>query len=139
MRVDVDTAKLNGENAANIAYSDVLRKGGRTTMISEYNFELKSDRRWFSMIGPSGRYGRDNGQLPRSVSPQITFTLISRGSRFAVYLNDIPVTYGEYANGQNQPEFTLRAWSDGRVTARVEYDNLKIWNLDSIPSLPVDE
>ncbi len=133
MRVDFNTAKLNGENAANIAYTDVIRKGGRTTAISEYNFELKSGRRWYTIIGG---YLKANGQLPLSVSPQITFTLISRGSRFAVYLNDIPVTYGEYANGQNQPEFTLRAWSDGSVTARVEYDNLKIWNLDNIPDLP---
>jgi hypothetical protein len=136
LRVDVNTAKLNGENSAFITYNDVLRKGGRSTTISEYGFELKSDRRWVSMIGQSGIYGGDNGQLPRSIPPQITFTLISRGSRFAVYLNDIPVTNGEYAGGQNQPEFSLRAYSFGIATASVEYDNLKIWNLDKIPNLP---
>jgi hypothetical protein len=136
LRVDVNTAKLDGENSAFITYNDVLRKGGRSTTISEYGFELKSDRRWFSLIGQSGMYGGDNGQLPRSVPPQITFTLISRGSRFAVYLNDIPVTYGECAGGQNQPEFSLRAYSYGSGIALVEYDNLKIWNLDNIPDLP---
>ncbi len=137
MRVDVNTEKLSGENAANIAYSDVRRDGGRSTVVFEYNFELKSGRRWYSLIGPSGMYGVDTGQLSGSVPPQITFTLISMGSRFAVYLNDIPVTFGEYSGGQHQPEFSLRAWADGGGgPALVEYDNLMIWNLDNIPNLP---
>ncbi len=136
MRVDVNTAKLKGENAANIAYNDVLGKGIRSTMFFEYNVELKSDRRWFSIIGGSLN---DSGQLPRSVPPQITYTLIMRGSKYAVYLNDTPITHGAFRGGKYQPEFELRAWSDGSGIAEVEYDNLKIWSLDNIPGLPVDE
>ena len=136
LRVDVNTAKLSGENAANIAYSDSRLEGGRFNMVFGYSFELKSGRRWYSLIGPSGMNGGDTGQISRSVSPQITFTLISMGSKFAVYLNDIPVTFGEYSGGQYQSEFSLRAWSDGSGAARVEYDNLLIWNLDNIPNLP---
>lgn len=136
MRVDVNTAKLGGENAANIAYSDSMVENGIFSTVFEYDFELKSNRRWYSLIGPSGMYGGGNGQLPRSVPPLITFTLLSRGSKIAVYLNDVPVTFGENAGGQYQAEFSLNAWSDGSGTARVEYDNLKIWNLDNIPNLP---
>ena len=141
MRVDVNTANLNGEKAANFAYSDTLWENVKFTTVFEYNFELKSNRRWYSMIGPSGMYGGENGQLSRSVPAFITFTLISRGSRIAVYLNDIPVTFGEYASGESaggqyKTDFSLRAWSDGSGTALVEYDNLKVWNLDNIPGLP---
>jgi hypothetical protein len=141
VRMDVNTAKLNGENAANLAYSDTVWENGKFTTVFEYNFELKSNRRWYSLIGPSGMYGGANGQLPSSVPALITFTLISRGSRFAVYLNDMPVTFGEYAGGesvegQHKTEFSLRAWSDGSGDALVEYDNFKAWNLDNIPGLP---
>ncbi len=136
LRVDVNTAKLLRENAANIAYTDTMQVKGRKTTLFEYGFELKNRRRWFSLIGPSGNYGGSYGQLSLSIPPQITFTLISRGSKFAVYLNDVPVTSGEYTGGQGQSEFGLQAWSDGKSIARVEYDNFKVWNLDDIPNLP---
>ena len=136
MRVDVNTGKLGGENAASIFYNDTSRENGKFTTSLNYSFEIKSIRRWYSLIGPSGIYGYEIGQLPRSVSPQIIFTLISRGSRFAVYLNDFPVTYGEYAGGRYYTEFLLNAWSDGSGIARAEYDNFKVWNLDNIPNLP---
>ncbi len=136
MRVDVNTANLNGDNSASIFYSDALVENGKFTTVFEYDFELTNSRKWYSLIGKNGIDGRENGQLPRSIPAQITFTLISRGSRFAVYLNDIPVTYGEYAGGQYQPQFSLNAWSDGSGTARAEYDNINIWNLDNISGLP---
>ncbi len=139
MRVDVNTANLNGENTASIIYSDALVENGKFTTVLEYDFELTSSLKWYSLIGKNGIDGSRHGQLPRSVPPLITFTLLSRGSRFAVYLNELPVTLGEYAGGRYQPEFSLSAWSDGSGAARVEYDNLKVWNLDNIPGLPLDE
>ena len=139
MRVDVNTAYLNGENTASIFYLDPKVENGKFTTVFEYDFELTNSLKWYSRIGPSGRFGSRQGQLPRSAPPLITFTLLSRGSRFAVYLNELPVALGEYAGGQFQPEFSLNAWSDGSGAARVEYDNLKVWNLDNIPGLPPDE
>lgn len=136
LMVDVNTAKLNGENAANIAYVDTRHEGGRSTRVFGFNFELKSEHRWYSLINLSGLSGREHGQLT-TPGTRITFTLISMGSRFAVYLNGIPVTFGFYSAGQYEPEFSLRAWADGRSgPAIVEYDNLMIWNLDNIPNLP---
>jgi hypothetical protein len=141
MRVDVNTANLNGENTASIWYTDTTWEGNRFTTIFQYDFELTRSGKWYSLIGPSGMYGGENGQLPSSVPALITFTLISRGSRFAVYLNELPITYGEYAGGesaggQHKIGFELCAWSDGSGAARAEYDNLKVWNLDNIPGLP---
>ena len=54
----------------------------------------------------------------------------------AVYLNDIRVTFMEYTGGQYKPGFELGAWSGGSTAAYAEFDNIKVWNLDNIPSLP---
>jgi hypothetical protein len=134
MRVDVNTAKLYGENAAGIWYTDERRENGKFTATFEYYFELKSDRRWFSLP----RFGsRENGHLPRSIPPQITYTLIASRTWFAVYLNDTPITYKKFNGGQYQATFSFGAWSDGNSgPARVEFDNFNIWNLDNIPNLP---
>ena len=137
LRVDVNTSRLSGENSAAIFYTDTIIENQKFTWASEYTFELKSGRRWYSIIGPSGIHGGDFGQLPRSISPRITFTLISRGSKFAIYLNDMPVTFGDHSGGQYQPEFSLDACADGESKpAYAEFDNLMIWNLDNLPNLP---
>jgi hypothetical protein len=133
MQVDVDPSKLTDENSASIWYIDNLYEGNKFTMKFQLNFELKNDLRWFSLTDPSGF--RDNsGQLPRLTQLPITFTLISRNSMLAVYLNDIPVTFLEYDGGQYQPAFELCAWSAGSTAAHAEFDNVKVWNLDNIPS-----
>jgi hypothetical protein len=135
MQVDVDPSKLTDENSASIWYTANMYEGNKFTTIFHLTFELKNDRRWSSWIGPSG-FGGDSGQLPRSTPMPIIFTLISRDSMLAVYLNDIPVTFVEYAGGQYQPGFELCAWSAGRTAAHAEFDNVKVWNLDNIPILP---
>lgn len=133
MQVDVDPSKLTDENTASIWYIDNVYEGNKFTTKFHLTFELKKDLRWYSIIDMPGS---DNGQLPRSSSLPITFTLIFRDSMLAIYLNDIPVTLVEYAGGQTQPSFELCAWSAGSTAAYAEFDNFKVWNLDKIPSLP---
>jgi hypothetical protein len=135
MQVEVDPSKLTDENTASIWYIANLYEGNKFTTKFQLTFELKNDLRWSSWIGPSG-FGGNSGQLPRSAQLPIIFTLISRNSMLAVYLNDIPVTFVEYAGEQYKPEFELCAWSAGSTTAHAEFDNVKVWNLDNIPSLP---
>jgi len=126
LRVDVNTGKLHGESAAGIGYDN----DG-----SKFSFEIKDKGRWW-YLGESGTGGWDSGQLPIPVPKIITFTIIVRDTKLAVYLNDTPVTISDFAAVMNKTGLTLRAWSDGTTTAIVEYDNLKIWNLDDVPNLP---
>jgi hypothetical protein len=63
-------------------------------------------------------------------------TLISRGAEYAIYMNGIPITY---LNDTGRPpgrqiNFKLSAFAGTVVT--VEIDNLKVWDLDTIPNLP---
>ncbi len=135
MQVDVDPSKLTDENTASIWYTANIYEGNKFTTKFQLTFELKKDLRWSNWIGPSG-FGGDSGQLPHSTALPIIFTLISRNSMLAIYLNDIPVTFVEYAGGQYQPGFELCAWTAERTAAHAEFDNVKVWNLDNIPDLP---
>jgi hypothetical protein len=135
IQVDVDPSKLTDENTSSIWYTSNMYEGNKFTTKFQLTFELKKDLRWFISIDPSG-FGGNSGQLPPSTPLPIIFTLISRNSMLAIYLNDIPVTFVEYAGEQYQPGFELCTWSAGETAAHTEFDNIKVWNLDKIPSLP---
>jgi hypothetical protein len=64
---------------------------------------------------------------------KVTVTIISNGSEYAVFINDIPRTY-IYDTGQspgiNGKEIDFKLYSDPESTVR--FDNLKIWNLDGM-------
>ena len=60
--------------------------------------------------------------------------VIGLGNQFAVYINQTPVFYLEndlYSRGEI--DFRLSAGT-GPIT--VEFDNVKLWNLDNVPGLP---
>ncbi len=135
MQVEVDLSELTGENAASIWYVSNIYEDDRFTTKFHLNFELKKDLSWITWINPPGVLN-DSGQLPGSTPQPILFTLISRNSMLAVYLNDVPVTFMENAGRQYQPNFELCAWSAGTTAADVKFDNAKVWNLENIPSLP---
>ena len=60
--------------------------------------------------------------------------VIGLGNQFAVYINQTPVFYLQndlYTNGAI--DFNLSA---GTGPIAVEFDNVKLWNLDNVPGLP---
>ena len=130
LRVNVNTSKLLGENAAGIGYDNGYNNKG-----SQFSFEIKNQGRWWYLPEP-GLPGWDSGQLPFPYPKIVTFTIIVGDTKSAVYLNDTPVTIREFVAVVNRTGLTLRAWSDGTTPAIVEYDNLKIWDLDNVPNLP---
>ena len=130
LRVDVNTSKLHDENAAGIGYDNGYNHKG-----SQFSFEIKNQGRWWYLPEP-GLPGWDSGQLPFPYPKIVTFTIIVGDTKSAVYLNDTPVTIREFVAVVNRTGLTLRAWSDGTTPAIVEYDNLKIWDLDNVPNLP---
>jgi hypothetical protein len=126
MSVDIDISELSGENAAGIGYEHLG---------SEFGFEIKDRGRWSSIIYDPVTQDADTGQVrTQPFQKIIKFMVIVNNKQIAFYLNDTPVTYGEFIAVKNKTNLTLRAWSGGG-TAEVEYDNIKIWDLDHIQEL----
>jgi hypothetical protein len=100
-------------------------------------FELKHDGRWFiSSWQNNARHDLDNGRQQILYPEKVTLMLISNRSKYAIYINDIPVSYGNYGTEKFGPRIEIRGWTDGTTTVIVRYDNIQIWNLDAIPNLP---
>ena len=60
--------------------------------------------------------------------------IVARGARAAVYLNDTPVAYFEDADFDTSGGTGLFCQSLGQVVC--EFDNVKLWRLESVPGLP---
>ena len=125
LMVDINISGLRGENAADINWSKY------------FTFEIKHDGRWFISSWENNlRHDLGNGQQQIPDTEKVTIRLISTGTKYAIYINDIPVSYGNDSVEKNVTNIGFRGWSDGTTTAIVKYDNIKVWDLDQIPGLP---
>jgi len=124
--VDMNLYGISGEDAGTIKWSEY------------YVFEIKHDGRWFisSWENNMGHH-LDNGQKRFLDTEKVTIMLISDGQEYAVYIDNIPVTYGNYSEEKVGTRINLRAWpGSSTLTAIVKFDNINIWDLDKIPNLP---
>jgi len=129
LRVDINISEIRGENTAEITYQNNANYS--------FGFELKPDGRWFiSSRENNVRHALDSGQQRISDTEKVTIMLIISNTKYAIYINDIPVSYGNSSARKYRTEIGFLAWSDGKTTAIVKYDNLKVWDLDKIPNLP---
>ncbi len=71
----------------------------------------------------------------------IPVTIIMLDTQCAVYLNHDPLTY--LNDCRTAPTVELDVWAasfrllrDTRLAVSVNFDNLKLWDLDKIPDLP---
>lgn len=105
-------------------------------------FELAHDGNWFTefCIQPESRciQGK-HGQLPKGYDTSITITVIFNGDEYAVFVNSIPIYHGIVVMGENSSirhvNFTVQNGTKNIPIRSVEFDNLKIWDLDKIESL----
>lgn len=125
LRADMNTSQLGGDNSGIISYSS---RG------VEFSVEMKTDGRWW-LQGQNGAT-MDSGQLLFPDPNMITVTILARDSKVALYLNDSAVTIQQVEPVYNNQGFNWRVWSAGEVPAIVEFDNLKIWDLDHVPNIP---
>lgn len=79
-------------------------------------------------------------QLNIEVSPaQLTDTdhlqIIAKGPKFAILLNGVPVTFAEDSNSQwfKQGILEMEICNFGEEPLRVQFDNLKIWDISDLP------
>jgi hypothetical protein len=49
--------------------------------------------------------------------------------------NRPPISYGNHSAEKVRTSISFRVWSDGAATAIGKFDNISVWNLDSIPNL----
>jgi Tol biopolymer transport system component/predicted Ser/Thr protein kinase len=75
--------------------------------------------------------GQDN---VRPLGEWMRITIVARGPRAAVYLNDAPVAYFEDADFDRSGRTVLKCTSIHQAVC--EFDNVKFWNLENVPGLP---
>lgn len=92
---------------------------------------------WFS----SGRWGGDNynyaSGTDKALIPggkPVQITIIVRGSRYALYLDQTPMSFFEDSNLDNPGATYFHCESVSPAVC--EFDNVKYWNLANIPGLP---
>lgn len=104
-------------------------------------FNLSNNRNWRLQWGT-----QDNWQFMADVYPHFPpehtpVTIIMQGTQCAFYLNNDPLVY--LNNCRTDPNIKLQAWvasfrllKDTDHDVVVNFDNLKLWDLDKIPGLP---
>lgn len=125
--IDVNISGIRRESALEINFEQ--SQMDNASLI----FELKNDGRWF--IYEDGN-NIDNGQQQISNTEKVTIMLIFNKEKYAFYINDIPISYGNYSPEKVRTSISFRVWSDGAATAIGKFDNINIWSLDGIQNLP---
>jgi hypothetical protein len=71
-----------------------------------------------------------------NIDQPVQVTIISLGTKIAVYLKSYPILYSSSAVIAGDSENSLDIWTSLNTAAVIRLDNFKTWNLDKIPNLP---
>ena len=144
LQVDANLQQIRYQTAPQIDW-----RGNQHTGADEI-FELWQNGSWYLYFCGNPCEELAFGSAPIKTSGLVTITIISKGTEFAIYLNSQPLMFfddvgrppAQFAyvadDGSSPVAFIrLSLWNDSSgQTSIVEYDNLKIWDLDKIPNLP---
>ena len=103
-------------------------------------FDLSNNRNWKFQWGLRDNWESISGTYEHFPPEHIPVTIILRDTQCAVYLNNAPLVYLSNCRTKPTPphlwpaSFHLLRDTEHAVT--VNFDNLKIWDLDKIPDLP---
>lgn len=103
--------------------------------------DLTKNQTWTIHWGPHADWQSATGAFSYFPPERITVLIIVQGEECAVYLNDAPLTYLRYC--RTEPIAYASPWAvkfhmlaePGDVAA-VTIDNVKLWDLDKISTLP---
>jgi hypothetical protein len=102
--------------------------------------DLSNNRNWEFHWGFQDNWQSMSGINEHFPPEHIPVTILMRGTRCAVYLNNDPLTY--LSNCRSSPTFQSHVWvasfrllRNSRHAVVVNFDNLKLWDLDNIPGL----
>jgi hypothetical protein len=101
--------------------------------------DLSNNRNWKIHWGSQDNWQSIAGVYEHFPPERIPVTIIVRGTQCAVYFNNDPLTYLHDCNIDS----VTRAWAvsfrllrDNGSAVVVNFDNLKLWDLDKVPDLP---
>lgn len=104
-------------------------------------FDLSNNRNWKFQWGSRNNRQSVGGIYEHFPPERIPVTIIMQGTQCAVYLNNDPLTYSD--NCRTSPTFLSPKWfvsfrliRNTSHAVTVNFDNLKLWDLDKIPGLP---
>ncbi len=98
-------------------------------------FDLSNNRNWEFRWGDASAAQATSGIYQHFPPEHVPVTIIMQGTKCAVYLNHDPLTYSD--NCRAAPTSQSKAWTvnfrlirDTTSTVIVNFDNLKLWDLD---------
>jgi hypothetical protein len=128
VRADTDLSGLAGENTVEMIYQNNTG--------SDFEFELKPDGRWFIRLRKNNIiYAGNQGRISIREAGKVTLMFLLDGTKYAVYIDDLPVSSGDFDLNMNVTSIGFRAWSDGKSTAVVKFDAIDVWDLGNMPGL----
>lgn len=104
-------------------------------------FDLSNNRNWKFQWDVQGDPQSMSGVYEHFPPEHIPVTIIMRGAQCAIFLNNDPLAYSDNcmthpASPLNKWNVTFRLLRDTTQAVVVNFDNLKLWDLDKIPNLP---
>jgi len=121
--------------------NDIVRFQFDQIFDQSISFDLSNNRNW-NFHWDSHENKQSVGGIYEHFPPEhVSVTIMMRGSECAVYLNNDPLAYS--SNCRTNPMVQSKPWiasfrllrDTGRAVA-VNFDNLKLWDLDNISGLP---
>ncbi len=130
LRVDIDLSKLGSGDAVGITWR------GRDDYHDLVEFTLSNSGSWW--IASSNPYSElASGRSSIRPIQKVTITIISRGTEYAIYINEAPVSYLNDSGRRLGVGITLYVYdNDLRSPTMVTFDNLTVWDLDKIQIQP---
>jgi hypothetical protein len=132
LRVDTDFSELGSRDSAQIGWNGITPYHGDLTL------SLLKEGNWsIDVCGNNSCTNFASGWQPISPTHKVTVTIISKNKEYAIYMDEIPVSYINDIERRPGIVITLGMEVPSLSSSRmIKYDNLKIWNLDYIPNLP---
>lgn len=104
-------------------------------------FDLSNNKNWRLEWGAQADRQSVTGIYEHFPPEHISVTIIMQGTQCAIYLNNDPLAYSSDCRAASP--FPSRGWvasfrllRDTERAVVVNFDNLKLWDLDKIPNLP---
>lgn len=127
LRVDVRFLELDVQKGINLVWRGDDKGGGEV-------FQLGNEGSWSLTCYFAECPVFASGSLSVDLTEPVTITIVSKGTEFAVYLNNIPLAYhndiGRPPASSIRLELAVNPENEG--TSAIAYDNLSIWDLDPV-------
>jgi hypothetical protein len=104
-------------------------------------FDLSNNRNWKFQWDSQNDTQFASGIYEHFPPENIPVTILMRGAQCAVYLNNDPLAYSSNCRADRATHskgwaVTFRLLRDNSRAVTVNFDNLKLWDLDKIPDFP---